>query len=101
MEANTITALYWIFMIGALLQVFAQWRGEPVYIKRLYRILYKKLDHTELEKGRDERRIYTLVETAKANGLNLRKYIRYILSNMMGTEFLQYPEFFEDYLPWD
>ena len=45
--------------------------------------------------------IYTLVETAKANGLNPRKYIQYILSDIPGTAFLQYPEFLEDYLPWD
>lgn len=45
--------------------------------------------------------IYTLVETAKANGLNPRKYIQYILSDIPGTAFLQYPEFLEDYMPWD
>lgn len=45
--------------------------------------------------------IYTLIETAKANGLNPRKYIQYILSDIPGTGFLQYPEFLEDYLPWN
>lgn len=45
--------------------------------------------------------IYTLVETAKANGLNPRKYIQYILSDIPGSAFLQYPEFLEDYLPWN
>ena len=45
--------------------------------------------------------IYTLVETAKANGLNPRKYIQYILGDIPGTAFLQYPEFLEDYLPWN
>ena len=45
--------------------------------------------------------IYTLVETAKANGLNPRNYIQFILSDIPGTAFLQYPEFLEDYMPWD
>ena len=45
--------------------------------------------------------IYTLIETAKANGLNPRKYIQYILGDIPGSAFLQYPEYLEDYLPWD
>ena len=44
--------------------------------------------------------IYTLIETAKANGLNPMKYIQFILSDMPGTTFLEYPEFLEDYMPW-
>ncbi len=45
--------------------------------------------------------VYTLIETAKANGLNAYKYIQFILSDIPGTAFLQYPEFLEDYMPWD
>lgn len=45
--------------------------------------------------------IYTLIETAKANGLNPRKYIQYILGDIPGSAFMQYPEYLEDYLPWD
>lgn len=45
--------------------------------------------------------VYTLIETAKANGLNANKYIQFILSDIPGTAFLQYPEFLEDYMPWD
>ena len=45
--------------------------------------------------------IYTLVETAKANGIDPTKYIKYILSDMPGSAFLQYPEYLEDYLPWN
>ena len=45
--------------------------------------------------------IYTLVETAKANGLDPNKYIKYILSDMPGSAFLQYPEYLDDYLPWN
>lgn len=41
--------------------------------------------------------IYTLVETAKANGLAPMKYIKYILSDMPGSAFLEHPE----YLPWN
>lgn len=45
--------------------------------------------------------IYTLIETAKANGINPEKYIFYILDDLPGREFLQYPEILEDYLPWN
>lgn len=44
--------------------------------------------------------IYTLVETAKANGLSPLKYIHYILKDMPGSEFLENPEYLDDYLPW-
>ena len=45
--------------------------------------------------------IYTLVETAKANGLSPEKYIKHILADMPGSAFLEYPEYLDDYLPWD
>lgn len=45
--------------------------------------------------------IYTLVETAKANGLAPMKYIQYILSDMPGSAFLEHPEYLDDYLPWN
>ena len=45
--------------------------------------------------------IYTLVETAKANGLSPMKYIKYILSDMPGSAFLKFPEYLDDYLPWN
>ncbi len=43
--------------------------------------------------------IYTLVETAKANGLDTMKYIKYILADMPGSTFLENPEYLDDYLP--
>ena len=43
--------------------------------------------------------IYTLIETAKANGLNPRKYIQFLLADIPGSSFLQYLELLEDYLP--
>lgn len=45
--------------------------------------------------------IYTLIETAKANGLNPMKYIQYILSDIPGSAFMEYPEYLEDYMPWN
>ncbi len=40
-------------------------------------------------------------ETAKANGLNPYKYLSFIFSELPGVQFGQYPEFLEDYLPWN
>lgn len=45
--------------------------------------------------------IYTLIETAKANGLNPLKYIQFILSDIPGSTFLEFPEYLEDYMPWN
>ena len=45
--------------------------------------------------------IYTLIEMDKANGLNPTKYIEFILSDIHGSVFLEYPEFLEDYMPWN
>lgn len=45
--------------------------------------------------------IYTLIETAKANGINPNRYIRYILSDIPGSAFLEFPEYLEDYMPWN
>ncbi|MDR1769413.1 MAG: IS66 family transposase [Hungatella sp.] len=45
--------------------------------------------------------IYSLIETAKANGLNPMKYIQFILGDIPGTSFLEYPEYLEEYMPWD
>jgi hypothetical protein len=42
-----------------------------------------------------------LVETAKANGLAPMKYLKYILSDMPGSAFLEHPEYLDDYLPWN
>lgn len=45
--------------------------------------------------------VYTLVETAKANGLNPYKYLEYILSRLPGTNFRINPQTLELMMPWD
>lgn len=45
--------------------------------------------------------IYSLIESAKANGISPYKYIQFILADIPGTAFLEYPEFLEDYMPWN
>jgi hypothetical protein len=44
--------------------------------------------------------VYTIIETAKANGLNPYKYLYFVFNDMPGVQFGQHPEFLEDYLPW-
>lgn len=44
--------------------------------------------------------VYSIIETAKANGLNPFKYLQYIFNQLPGVQFGQHPEFLEDYLPW-
>ena len=45
--------------------------------------------------------VYSVIETAKANGLNPYKYLKFIFQDLPGVQFGQYPEFLEDYLPWN
>lgn len=44
--------------------------------------------------------VYSIIERAKANGLNPYKYLQFIFSQLPGVQFGQHPEFLEDYLPW-
>ncbi|MDB8559587.1 IS66 family transposase [Turicibacter sanguinis] len=43
---------------------------------------------------------YTLIETAKANGLNAYEYLTYLFEKLPNWEFLQYPDLLKDFLPW-
>ncbi len=44
--------------------------------------------------------VYSIIESAKSNGLNPYKYLHFIFSELPGVQFGQHPEFLEDYLPW-
>ena len=44
--------------------------------------------------------VYSLVETAKANGLNVRMYLTYLLTNMPDTDWRNDPASLEDMMPW-
>ncbi len=43
---------------------------------------------------------YSIIETAKANGLNPYKYLTYLFDHLPNLEFHQNPEILEVYLPW-
>jgi len=45
--------------------------------------------------------IYSLVETAKANGLNTYSYLKFILEQMPDTDWMRNPELLEAYMPWN
>ena len=44
--------------------------------------------------------VYSLVETAKANGLNIFEYLYYLLLYMPDTAWQQHPELLDDLMPW-
>ena len=44
--------------------------------------------------------VYSLVETAKANKLNVYMYLVHIFSKMPGTDFKSDPSLLDDFLPW-
>jgi len=44
--------------------------------------------------------IYSLVETAKANGLNVYAYLQHLLLYMPDTEWQRYPEELDELMPW-
>lgn len=45
--------------------------------------------------------VYSIVETAKANGLNPYDYLRYIFKYLPGVCFTEEPEYLEEFLPWN
>ncbi|WP_424141321.1 IS66 family transposase [Sporosalibacterium faouarense] len=45
--------------------------------------------------------VYSLVETAKANGLNPYKYLEFMLSRLPGSNFKTNPKVLDLMLPWD
>lgn len=44
--------------------------------------------------------LYTLVESARANGLDVYEYLKYLLSEMPNNQHLERPEILSNYLPW-
>ncbi|MGL4799003.1 MAG: IS66 family transposase [Cellulosilyticaceae bacterium] len=44
--------------------------------------------------------LYTLVETARANKLDVYEYLHYLLTVMPNTDFRNHPERIDAYLPW-
>lgn len=45
--------------------------------------------------------VYSIIETAKANGLNQYDYLQFLFKNLPGVQFEAHPEFLEEFLPWD
>lgn len=44
--------------------------------------------------------LYTIVETAKANELNVYEYLKYLLEEMPNNKHLEHPEVLDKYMPW-
>lgn len=44
--------------------------------------------------------LYTLVESARANQLNVFEYLKYLLTELPNSRYLEHPEVLEEYLPW-
>ena len=44
--------------------------------------------------------LYTLVESARANKLDVYEYLKYLLTEMPNNRHLEHPEIIEQYLPW-
>ncbi|MBO5558418.1 MAG: transposase domain-containing protein [Ruminococcus sp.] len=45
--------------------------------------------------------MYSIVETAKANGLDVFKYFELLLTVLPSMEFLTNPDILEEFLPWN
>lgn len=44
--------------------------------------------------------VYSIIETAKANGLNVFAYLEHLLMYMPGSEWQNHPEYLDDLMPW-
>jgi hypothetical protein len=45
--------------------------------------------------------VYSIIETAKANGLEPYTYLQFLFKQLPGVQFEAHPEFLEEFLPWD
>ena len=53
------------------------------------------------ERGADANAIaYTLIETAKLNGIIPYEYLKYLFTHLPNIDFQRHPELLEDFLPW-
>ncbi len=55
---------------------------------------------TSVKGAQANARAYILIETAKANGLNVYRYLTYLFEKLPNCEFLIKPQLLEDFLPW-
>lgn len=44
--------------------------------------------------------LYSLVESARANHLDVYEYLKYLLTQMPNNDYLNHPEIIDHYLPW-
>ena len=44
--------------------------------------------------------VYSIIETAKANNLNVYTYLQYLLLYMPDTDWQNHPEYLDDLMPW-
>ena len=44
--------------------------------------------------------LYTLVESARANKLDVYEYLKHLLTEIPGSQYLEHPEVLDQYLPW-
>lgn len=55
---------------------------------------------SDTAKGAKEPVVYSIVETAKANKLNIYMYLVHILSKMSRLDFKTDPTLLDDFMPW-
>ena len=68
-----------------------------------FALFLHSLDFTQnlgLTRAKASAVIYSLVETAGANGLSERGYLHIVLSNLPSMDFRQHPELLKDLMPW-
>ena len=45
--------------------------------------------------------VYSIIETAKANGLNPFQYLKYLFEHLPNADIQRHPEHLDDLLPWN
>lgn len=57
---------------------------------------------TDTPKGAREANavLYTLIESARANYLNVFEYLRYLLAELSNRRYFEHPDVLDEYLPW-
>ena len=77
-------------------------RSLTIYVKQISSRLPQQGGHGSLLTPRRGANaiLSTLVESARANKLDVYEYLKYLLAEIPGSQYLEHPEVLDQYLPW-
>ena len=69
--------------------------------RQIHRLTSKNWLFSDSPKGAKASAVYSIIETAKANGLNPFQYIKYLFEHLPNADIQRHPEHLDNVLPWN